>query len=97
MRKRDKTGLEADAAIVLNDGRWGLAEVKLGQGSIDEAAKHLNKLANRIDTTHEGEPSFLIVVTGTSTAYRRKDGVIVAPLAALAPNVGAVRPQWCSL
>lgn len=82
---RDKTGLEADAAIVLNDGRWGLAEAKLGQGSVDEAAKHLNKLANRIDTTHEGEPSFLMVVTGTSTAYRREDGVIVAPLAALAP------------
>lgn len=27
---RDKTGLEADAVIVLRDGRWALIEVELG-------------------------------------------------------------------
>jgi len=82
---RDKTGLEADAAIVLEDGRWALVEVKLGVGFIDEAAKHLRKLSEKIDSTHEGKPSFLMVLTGTSTAYVREDGIIIAPLASLAP------------
>lgn len=82
---RDKTGLEADAAIVLNDGRWALVEVKLGSKAIDDAAAHLKKLAGKIDSSHEGEASLLLVLTGTSTAYRRDDGVIVAPLASLAP------------
>ncbi len=82
---RDKTGLEADAAIALDDGRWALIEAELGSGAVDEAARHLKKLASRIDSDHEGRASFLMVVTGTETAYRRDDGVIVAPLATLAP------------
>lgn len=82
---RDKTGLEADAVLVLDDGRWALVEVKLGTNAIDDAAKHLIKLSNRIDSDHEGKPSFLMVLTGTTTAYRRDDGVLVAPLATLAP------------
>ncbi len=82
---RDKTGLEADAVIALKDGRWGLVEVKLGSRQIDEAASHLKKLAGKIDQDCEGAPSFLMVLTGTATAYRREDGVFVVPLATLAP------------
>ena len=82
---RDKTGLEADAVIALDDGRWALVEVKLGGRQIEEAAKHLKKLAARIDAGKEGEPSFLMILTATVTAYRREDGVFVVPLATLAP------------
>lgn len=82
---RDKTGLEADAAIVLDDGRWALVEVKLGSGAVEDAAAHLKKLAGKIDTDYEGKASFLMVLTGTATAYLRDDGVVVAPLASLAP------------
>ena len=82
---RDKTDLEADAVLVLNDGRYALVEVKLGSKPIDAAAANLKKLASKIDSTHQGEASFLLVLTGTATAYRREDGVIVAPLASLAP------------
>ena len=82
---RDKTGLEADAVLVLDDGRWALVEVKLGEQSIDQAADHLKKLAQRINTSHEGEPAFLLVATGTQVAYQRDDGVLVAPSAALKP------------
>ena len=80
---RDKTGLEADAVVVLDDGRWTLVEVKMGQSRIDEGASHLLKLAERIDQTREGRPSFLMVLTSTACAYRRKDGVVVVPLACL--------------
>lgn len=82
---RDKTGLEADAVLVLDDGRWALVEVKLGKQSINQAAEHLKKLAQRINTNHEGEPAFLLVLTGTQAAYRREDDVLVSPLAALKP------------
>ncbi|WP_320758080.1 hypothetical protein [Actinotignum sp. SLA_B059] len=57
--------------------------MKLEEQSIDQAAGNLKKLAQRINTSHEGEPAFLLVVTGTQVAYRRDDGVLVAPLAAL--------------
>lgn len=81
----DKTGLEADAVLVLDDGRWALVEVKLGEQSINQAAEHLKKLAQRVNTNHEGEPVFLLVLTGTQTAYRRDDGVLVLPIATLKP------------
>ncbi|KAB5607403.1 ATP-binding protein [Bifidobacterium jacchi] len=82
---RDKTGLEADAVIVLHDGRWALIEVKMGEKQVDLASTHLRKLADRIDQDHEGAPSFLMVLTATPAAYRRNDGVLVVPLATLAP------------
>lgn len=82
---RDKTGLESDAVIGLHDGRWALIEVKLGEKQVDIAAAHLKKLADRIDQDHEGRPSFLMVLTATAAAYRRDDGVLVVPLATLAP------------
>jgi hypothetical protein len=80
---RDNTGLEADAVIHLNDGRWGLVEVKLGDHLIDEAAENLMKLKERIDTNRINEPSFLMIVTGTGYAYKRKDGILVVPIGCL--------------
>ena len=82
---RDKTGLEADAVIVLADGRWAPIEVKLGSRQLDEAAAHLRRLRERLDANRMGEPSFLAVVTAGATAYRRDDGVLVVPLACLRP------------
>ena len=80
---RDKTGLEADAVLVMGDGRWAPVEVKMGQSKIDEAAKNLVKLANRVDEGTHGRPSFMMVLSATTAAYRRSDGVIVVPLACL--------------
>ncbi len=82
---RDKTGLECDAVIVLSDGRWAPVEVKMGQSEIELAAQHLHKIESRVDTDKLGAPSFLMVLTATATAYRRDDGVLVVPLACLAP------------
>ena len=82
---RDKTGLEADLVISLPDGRWAPVEVKLGSRQVDEAARRLRRLADRVDQEHEGSPSFLAVVTGTQAAYHREDGVYVIPLATMAP------------
>lgn len=80
---RDKTGLEADAVIHLDDGRWAAIEVKLSENWVDDAAKNLNKLRSKVDTDHMGEPAFLAVITATKYAYTRSDGVHVIPIACL--------------
>lgn len=82
---RDSLGLEADAVVVLRDGRWGLVEVKMGESYVDEGAHTLLKLADRIDAAVMGNPSFLMVVTPAHYAYRRPDGVAVVPIGCLKP------------
>ncbi|MCL2148184.1 MAG: DUF4143 domain-containing protein [Methanomassiliicoccaceae archaeon] len=80
---RDSSGLEADAVVHLRNGEWGAAEVKLGGNMIDEAAGNLLKLARNVDTDLIKEPRFLMVLTGSSHAYRRQDGVYVVPIGCL--------------
>jgi predicted AAA+ superfamily ATPase len=80
---RDKTGLEADAIIHLDNGDWGAVEIKLGGNEIDEAAGNLIKLKDKIDTDNMREPRFLMVLTGLSYAYTRPDGVHVVPIGCL--------------
>ena len=82
---RDKSGLEADAIVRMNDGIWGAIEVKLGgKEHIDEGAKHLLSLSGKVDHAKTGAPAFLMVLTGGRYAYTRPDGVHVVPLACLA-------------
>jgi predicted AAA+ superfamily ATPase len=80
---RDKSGLEADLIVQLRDGRWGAIEVKLGNKQIEEAAKNLLKLKEKIDTNKMQKPSFLMVLTGGQFAYRRKDDVLIVPIGCL--------------
>ncbi len=82
---RDSNGLEADAVIILGDGSWGAVEVKLGsQDLIDEGERNLLKLASSIGDGMK-KPSFLMVLTATSIAYRTENGVWVVPLGCLGP------------
>lgn len=80
---RNKNGLEADMIIALNDGRWAAVEVKLGNKQIEEAALHLQELAQKVDGEKMGKPSFLMVLTSGEFAYQRKDGVLVVPIGCL--------------
>lgn len=84
---RDKDGLEADAVIHLNSGKWGLVEIKLGgERLINEAANNLIKLSKKIDLEKMNTPSFLAVITASDEfAYTREDGVHVIPIACLKP------------
>lgn len=76
---RDKYGLECDAIVHLRDGSYGLIEVKLGDRDVDEAAKNLIALSEKIDTDRMKQPAFMMVLTGTEFAYQREDGVYVVP------------------
>lgn len=82
---RDKYGLECDAVIHLRNGSYGLIEIKLGGDNlVEEAAKNLLLLSDRIDTTKMKAPSFKMVLTGVGTyAYKRTDGVFVVPIGCL--------------
>lgn len=82
---RDANGLECDAVIHRRNGQYGLTEIKLGgESSIEQAAKNLLKLSEKIDTTKMPSPAFLMILTGTEPyAYRRKDGIYVVPVGCL--------------
>lgn len=82
---RDKSELECDTVIHLRNGKYGLAEIKLGgQGLIEEGAANLKSLAAKIDTTKMPKPSFMMIVIGIGEfAYRREDGVYIVPIGCL--------------
>ena len=80
---RDKSGLESDLIVRLQDGRWAAIEVKLGNKQIEESAQNLLALKAKIDEDKMGQASFLMVITGGQYAYRRNDGVLVVPIGCL--------------
>ena len=82
---RDKLGLECDTVIHLRNGKYGLAEIKLGgQKLIEDGATNLKSLADKIDTTKMPAPSFMMIVVGIGDfAYRRADGIYIVPIGCL--------------
>ena len=79
---RDNTGLECDAIIRADDGRWGAVEIKLGgEQLIEDGATSLKRLKKKIEEkSDENPPSFLMVLTGVGPLYWREDGVFVVPV-----------------
>jgi predicted AAA+ superfamily ATPase len=81
---RDSRGLEADAIIHLDNGKWGAIEVKLGgEELIENGASHLLQLKETIDIKKMKAPLFLMVLVATGFAYKRPDGVLVVPIGCL--------------
>lgn len=82
---RDKDNLECDAVIHMRNGSYGLVEIKLGGDTlIEEGAKTLTALAQKIDPGKMNMPSFCMILTGTGNyAYRRHDGIYVVPIGCL--------------
>jgi len=79
---RDNAGLECDAIVRLEDGRWGAVEIKLGGDELIEAgAASLKLLKSKIEEkSDEKSPSFLMVLTAVGGAYQRDDNVYVVPI-----------------
>jgi len=87
---RDRYGLEADAVLHLDDGRYALIEFKLGQNGVDDGAKHLLKIEELVAEHNKEEkqcpirlPDLKIIITATKFGYRREDGVFVIPIGCL--------------
>ena len=88
----DRYDLEADAVLHLEDGRYALIEIKLSESQIDEGAKHLCEIEKLVKEFNEKYPEhkmklpeFKMIVTGTTNAKLREDGIYVVPLACLKP------------
>ena len=81
----DKSGLECDAVMRLENGSYGLIEVKTGGDAlVAKGAKALTDLAAKIDTTKMPGPSFMMVLTADGDfAYRTDDDVLVCPIGCL--------------
>lgn len=86
----DRYGLEADAVLHLDDGRYALIEFKLGSQEIEEGAGHLLQIRDLVRKYNRNEiqvplrePDLLMVITGGDMAYIRPDGVKVVPIGAL--------------
>lgn len=84
---RDNAGLECDAVIHLEDGRWGAVEIKLGgEKLVEDGARSLKLLKNKIlEKSDNRAPSFLMVLTAVGPSYRREDGVYVAAINQIKP------------
>lgn len=83
---RDKNKLECDAVVHLRNGSYGLIEIKIGGSElINDGARNLKVLSEKIDSTKMKRPSFLMVLTGIGDyAYKRpEDGVLVVPIGCL--------------
>lgn len=84
---RDNAGLECDAVVHLEDGRWCAIEIKLGgEDLIEDGASSLKRLKQKIEEkSEERTPSFMMVLTAVGGSYRREDGVYVVPINLLRP------------
>ncbi len=81
---QDYENNEIDAVIEMEDGAWCGVEIKLGANQIDDAANNLIRI-NKLIVKQGGAPAkSLFVICGlTNAAYRRPDGVYVAPITSL--------------
>ena len=82
---RDNKGLEIDAIIEAADGRWLAAEIKLGHNRVDEGARNLLALREKLTPSTNAACGALLVLVADSPTYTRADGVVVTSIAALGP------------
>ena len=81
---QDYANNEIDAVIELEDSSWCGFEIKLGANQIDEAAKNLVRINNKIIEDGGKPAKSLCVICGlVNAAYRRPDGVYVVPFMSL--------------
>jgi len=83
---RDDDGLEVDFIIQLSDGRWGMAEAKMGYDEFDKAARNMIKVKNKMISAGAREPSVMMILNVTGgVAVKREDGIIEVPIDCLGP------------
>ncbi len=75
---RDNAGVECDAVIHLENGDYGLIEIKLGEESaIKHAIKTLNNLEKKIIDSNKKGPNFKAIITSCGMAYKIDDIFII--------------------
>jgi predicted AAA+ superfamily ATPase len=82
---RDNKGLEIDAIVETAAGCWIAVEVKLGHHRVDEGARNLLAMREKLSPEASAKCGALLVVVADSPTYTRPDGVIVTSVASLGP------------
>ena len=78
---RDSNGLECDAVIHLEDGRYALIEIKLGGESlVHYGRRRLNCLEAKLVAEKRHRPAFKMILTATGPAYTTEDGIHIVPV-----------------
>ena len=80
----DKTGLESDAVLHLPNGRYAIADIKLGgETLIGEGIASLEKLDTLIAGKGFRRPAFKMVITAIGAHAYRDGDVIISPIGCL--------------
>ena len=82
---REKAGLEVDAVVECDDGRWAAFEVKLGDRWVDKGKASLRRLERRMIKGGRREPSALAVIIPNGYGHVPRGDVGVIPIGALGP------------
>ena len=77
---RDRSDLEIDCVLHLNDGKYALIEFKLSSMEEKKGAKNLLKLKDSIAKKNMKQSSFLAIITDGKLACTKEDGVKVIPI-----------------
>lgn len=84
---RDDSGLEVDAVIELDDGRWAAIEVKVSEDKVQDGVSSLKRLRKKLcanAAARTREPEFMMVLVGISEYAREaEEGIYVVPVRAL--------------
>ncbi|MDE5767672.1 MAG: DUF4143 domain-containing protein [Malacoplasma sp.] len=72
---RNKTGLESDIVLVLNNGDYALIEIKFSKTLVDEACKNLLKIKKLLIKNNKELPSFMMAITAGKFAFTRENGI----------------------
>lgn len=87
---RDKTGLECDFVIQLQNDDYGLIEVKLSNYDFNCASKNLCKLENLIKEKINSDkscrmkpPTFKMILTGFEYGFKDENGIYIVPIGCL--------------
>lgn len=81
--RNNVSGLEVDAIVVNDEGKYGAIEIKLGANQIEEAKSNLLKFYEKVDK----KPTFMCIVCGlwNSVVKDPDTGIYIIPITALRP------------
>jgi predicted AAA+ superfamily ATPase len=80
---RDSHGDEVDAIVEQRGGKFAIFEIKLGLGSVDEAAMSLDRFVSKLSPAKRKNLVSRNVIVGSGATLTRPDGVNVISLATL--------------
>ena len=82
---RDSDSREVDVIVSAPGGQHLAIEIKLGNVSVDQAAKNLLRFRDNLADPEERNSMHLVVITSGTASYQRQDGVNVVSIAHLGP------------